>query len=82
MVTAAVQRRLGTIDELVHELRAGPRNDTAFFRAALSEGPDGARLPPRRSARGGSPVPCSAVRPDQRRQVVAFGYNSALIDLG
>jgi hypothetical protein len=43
MLTAAVQRKLCTIEELAHELRTGPRNDTAFFRAALSDALDGAR---------------------------------------
>jgi hypothetical protein len=43
LVTSAVQRKLCTIEELVQELRDGPRNDTAFFRMALRDALDGAR---------------------------------------
>lgn len=43
MVTGAVQRHLCTVDELLAELRTGPRNDTALFRAALADAVDGAR---------------------------------------
>lgn len=42
-VAAAVQTRLCTIEQLVAELRSGPVQGSAFFRAALAEVVDGIR---------------------------------------
>lgn len=70
MLTGAVQRRLCTIEELVHELRTGPRNDTALYRVALSDALDGAR----------SVAEAQCVRRLSRARVPPFELNVPIFD--
>ena len=43
LVTSAVQRRLCTLEQLIAEIRQGPRNYSALYRLALGDALDGAR---------------------------------------
>jgi hypothetical protein len=72
LVTSAVQRRLCSLEELVGELRAGPRKHSALFRLALSDALDGAR----------SVAEATAARRFSAAPIPAFELNVPILDAG
>jgi hypothetical protein len=70
IVTAAVQRKLCTIDELMTELRDGPRNGSRCLRLALHDATDGAR----------SVAEATASRRMTRARIPAYELNVPVLD--
>jgi hypothetical protein len=70
LVTSAVQRRGCTLEQLVAEIRVGPRNYSALFRVALSDALDGAR----------SEAEARAARRLAREPLPSFELNVPIVD--
>lgn len=70
MVTSAVQRGRCTVDELLAELHAGPRQGSRLFRLALADAVDGAR----------SVAEAEAAQRMTKARIPAFELNVPILD--
>jgi hypothetical protein len=70
LVTSAIQRKRCTVEQLVAELHARPRNGSRFLRLALRDAVDGAR----------SVAEAAASRRMTRARIPAFELNVPIID--